>query len=70
MNTERNYQTKAKAFSFLPFPSHAPFQNIFKFCTFLPKFSNILPFLNIFLPCFRKIACMTLLSRMGPEINL
>ena len=24
------------------------FQNIFKFCTFLPKFSNFLPFLNIF----------------------
>ena len=33
--------------------SPALFQNIFKFCTFSPKFSNILPFLpffNIFLP--------------------
>ena len=26
----------------------ALFQNIFKFCTFLPKFSKILPFFNIF----------------------
>ena len=25
--------------------SHAPFQNIFKFCTFLPEFSNIYIFL-------------------------
>ena len=34
------------------------FQNIFKFCTFLPKFSNILPF-------FWKISRMPLLSRIG-----
>ena len=27
----------------------ALFQNIFKFCTFLPKFSNILPFLALLL---------------------
>ena len=27
----------------------ALFQNIFKFCTFLPKFSNILPFFSLFL---------------------
>ena len=40
--------------------SPAPFQIIFKFCTFLPKFSNILP-------VFWKIARMPLLSRIGPE---
>ena len=28
----------------------ALFQNIFKFCTFLPKFSNILPFFAFFWP--------------------
>ena len=28
--------------------SPALFQNIFKFCTFLPKFSNILPFFALF----------------------
>ena len=27
----------------------APFQNIFRFCTFLPNFSNILPFFALFL---------------------
>ena len=26
------------------------FQNIFKLCTFLPKFSNILPFLPFYCP--------------------
>ena len=34
--------------------SPALFQNIFKFCTFLPKFSNIFPFLTIFFPLFLK----------------
>ena len=37
------------------------FQNIFKFCTFLPKFSNILPFFTLFCPFSEKIACMLLL---------
>ena len=53
--------------------SSALFQNIFKFCIFLPKFSNILPFLalfNIFFALFwsfyRKIVCTPLLSRIGP----
>ena len=32
----------------------ALFQNIFKFCTFLPNFSNILPFFNIFFALFLK----------------
>ena len=32
--------------------SPALFQNIFKSCTFLAKFPNILPFFNIFLPFF------------------
>ena len=45
--------------------SPAPFQNIFKFCKFLPRFSDTLPFFNIFLPFFLKIACMPLLSRIG-----
>ena len=46
------------------------FQNIFRFCTFLPKFSNILPFFafNIFLHFFWKITHMLLLSRIGPDI--
>ena len=30
----------------------ALFQNIFKFCTFLPKFSNMLPFFALFLLFF------------------
>ena len=32
--------------------SPALFQNIFKFCTYLPKFSNIFPFFNISLHFF------------------
>ena len=38
----------------------ALFQNIFKFCLFLPKFSNILPFFALSLPLFWKIARMPL----------
>ena len=38
--------------------SPALFPNIFKFCTVLPKFSNILPFFNIFCPFSEKLhAC-------------
>ena len=45
----------------------ALFQNIFKFCyTILPKFSNILPFL----PFFWEIACMSFLSRIGPDMYM
>ena len=44
--------------------SLALLQNIFKFCTFMFKFSNILPFFNIPLPFFWKIAPMPLLSRI------
>ena len=50
--------------------SSALFQNIFKFCTFLPKLSKFFLFLTFFcpfLPFFWKIACMPLLSRIGPE---
>ena len=43
--------------------SPALFQNIFKFCTFSPKFSNILPFFAF----LWKIACMPLLSRIRLE---
>ena len=46
--------------------SPALLQNIFKFCTFLHKFLNILPFSNISLPLFSKISPMPLLSRIGP----
>ena len=36
--------------------NHLPFfQNIFKFCTFLLKFSNIVPFFNISLLFFEKL---------------
>ena len=49
--------------------SHALFQNNFKFCTFLLKFSNILPFFNISLPFFWKIAPIPLLSRIGPDTS-
>ena len=49
--------------------SPAVFQNI-KCCIFLPKFSNILPFLPPFLPFFWKIAPMPLISRIGPKIWL
>ena len=51
----------------------ALFQNIFKFCTFLTKFSNILPFLPpplFFLPFFWKISCMPFHSRIGPVYSL
>ena len=52
--------------------SPAFFQNIFKFCVFFLSFSNILPFSNIFLSLFFfplswKIACMPLLSKIGPQ---
>ena len=40
----------------------ALFKNIFKFCTYLSKFLNILPFFALFL----NIAWMPLLSRIGP----
>ena len=53
--------------------SPALFQTTFIFCTFLPKLSNIFPpfarfkrFFALILPFFWKIACMPLLSRMGP----
>ena len=47
-----------------------PFFKNFKFYTFLPKFSNILPFFALFLPSFWKIARVHLLSRIGPGIGL
>ena len=47
--------------------SPALFQNILIFCTFLPRCSNILPFLNIFLSFFWKIARMSSLCKIGPE---
>ena len=47
-----------------------PFFKNFKFYTFLPKFSNILPFFALFLPSFWKIARVPLLSRIGPGIGL
>ena len=43
------------------------FQNIFKFCTFLLKFSNILPFLNISLTLFWQIAPMPSFSRIDSD---
>ena len=46
--------------------NHPPFfKNIFKFCPFLHKLSNILPFFNISSPFFWKIVCMPLRSRIG-----
>ena len=45
--------------------SHLPFFKIFSNFTFLPKLSNIFPFF----PFFRKIACMSLLSRIGPDLS-
>ena len=53
--------------------SLALFKNIFKFCTFFAQILNILlvlSFLNIFLPFFWKITCMSLLSRIGPVCTL
>ena len=44
----------------------ALFQNVFKFCTFLPKFSDILAFFALFLPVFWKIAHKPLHSRIAP----
>ena len=41
------------------------FQNIFKFFTFLLKFSNILPFFVLFLLFLWKIAHISLPSRIG-----
>ena len=41
----------------------ALFKNIFKFCKFLSKFSNILPFFAIFL----KNQMHAVLSRIGPD---
>ena len=43
------------------------FQNIFSFCTFLPKFLKCLPFINTFLHFFWKMAHILLLSRIDPE---
>ena len=48
--------------------SRAFSQNIFKFCTFLSKFSKILPFLNISLPFCWKNAPLPLLSGIGPDV--
>ena len=45
----------------LPFLKH-----IFKFFTFLHKFSSILPFFALFWPFFWKIAHIPLLSRITP----
>ena len=43
------------------------FPNIFKFCTFLPKFSNNLPFFTLFCPFSEKLhARMPLLSKIDP----
>ena len=50
--------------------SPALFQNTAKFCTVLPGFSNILPFFNISLHFFWKIAPTPLLSRIGPALHL
>ena len=57
-----------------PAQSPALFQNILKFCTFLPKFSNVLPFFwpfltyfALFLPFLGKITWMPLPSRIGPD---
>ena len=56
--------------------NHQPICNIFKFCTFLPKFTNILHFFALFkyffffylfLPFFWKIIRMPLRSRIGPD---
>ena len=41
------------------------FQNIFKFCTFLPKLANIIPFFTVF---FKKVIHMPLLSRIDPAV--
>ena len=46
--------------------SPALFQNVFKLSAFFSKFWNILPFFNISLPFFWKIALMPLLSIIGP----
>ena len=46
--------------------SPALFQNILKFCSFLPKFSDILQFFAV----FWKIARMPLLSRIGPDFAI
>ena len=51
MNTERNYQTKAKAFSFLPFPSHAPskyFQILYIFAQIFKYFALFKHFFALF----------------------
>ena len=51
--------------------NHLPFLKIFSnYAHFCPFFSNILSFftLNFFLPFFWKIACISLLSRIGPDI--
>ena len=45
-------------------------QSIYKFCTFLSKFSNIWTFFNIYLLFFWKIAPMPLLSRIGTDCTL
>ena len=73
-----NYLTFFKIFSnfvhfcssfqiFWPFSGQILFQNIFRFCTFLFKFSNILTIFNIYLPFFFKIAPMPMLSRIDPD---
>ena len=60
------YQLLLLLFSSVSLP--ALFQKISKFCTFLSKFSNILPFFNIFFkPFFWKIVRMPWLSRITPD---
>ena len=44
------------------------FQNILKFCIFLPKPAfPFLPIFNVFLPFLQKIVHMPLLSRICPD---
>ena len=44
----------------------ALFQNIYKFCTFLPKFSNIFPFFALFVALFLKNHMHTLTIQNRP----
>ena len=53
----------------LPHTITCSFSKSFKYCTFLPRFSNIFPFFNISLPFFWKTTAHTL-SRIGPGCNI
>ena len=56
-------------FLFEQYRAYSSCFKLFKFCTFLPKFSNTLPSFALVLPFFwffSKIACMPLLSKIGP----